>query len=148
MRIVGGVSRRRLSAARRKTSQIGVGRRLLHFRQLFKMPSDLEENQIGALRVVDEQVEAAVAVFNREAMPAVGEIEPSGSDPIANVIDNARTLQTKDAIADRSPTDATGQLGKMTRAVGCSFINEYHASRVRLSKSSGSLRQWYVTARK
>ena len=54
-----------------------VARLLLHLsKQPLEVNADFEENQVGTLRIVDEQAELVLVAVDQEAMPAEGEIEP------------------------------------------------------------------------
>ena len=45
------------------------------------MKADLVENQVGTLRIADEQTELVLVAVNQKAMPAEGEIKPRLAGP-------------------------------------------------------------------
>ncbi len=91
------------------------------------MRADLEENQVGTLRIADEQPQLILVAVDQKAMSAEDEIEP-GADRfvVADKVDNPCVTEKQHVVADDLPRSEPRQSGKMARAIGRSFVYEYH----------------------
>jgi hypothetical protein len=65
--------------------------RILHLsEQPFKVNADFVENQVGTLRIVDEQAEFVLVAVDQEAMPAKRKIEPGLGSFLVDEVDDLR----------------------------------------------------------
>ena len=93
------------------------------------MAAHMVKNQVGTLRIANEQAEKAVAGIDQEAVPAEVEVEPSPCEPVTDEIDDLRTRQERGMIADGRPRGRLGQARKMAGTVPSPFVDESHGAR-------------------
>ena len=73
------------------------------FQQLLEVAAHLIENQIGALRIIDEQMEMVVVAADEKTAAAEGKVEPVLGHLPADEIDHFRSRQERYMVADGDP---------------------------------------------
>ena len=98
------------------------------FQQLLEVAAHLVEKQIGALRIIDEQMEMVVVAADEKTAAAEGKVEPVLCHLPVDEIDHFRSRQEQYMVADGAPVGNPRQMGKTARAVERSFVDEFHGA--------------------
>jgi hypothetical protein len=95
-------------------------------RQSLEVNADLEQQQIGTLRIVDEKPQMGCVDMDKKPMATKDEIEPGRGRFVANRIDDLHIAQQQRVVSDSIPSHDVWKLGKMARTVRRSFIQQSH----------------------
>jgi len=97
--------------------------------QFDKVLRHLEEDQVGAMRLADEEVQLPVAAVDHEAVAAEGEVQPRRGNLLADETDDLGVGQSQRMVAHGVPGGILRQTGELARTVVGSQVNQSHGVR-------------------
>ena len=97
--------------------------------QFGKVLRHLEEDQVGAMRLADEEVQLPVATVNQETVAAEGKVQPRRGNLLADRTDDLGVGQSQRMVAHGVPGGVLRQTGELARTVVGSQVDQSHGTR-------------------